>query len=123
SECEERAGPASARLCPMLFRNAPLAAGVTLTFLALATACGGPAPLDAGGDGIGGTGAGSSGGGGTPADGSGGAPTGNGGGGFVVDDTGGTSGAGVGGTTTTIIDTLPAGFTAAEGAQDGSDAA
>jgi len=107
----------------MLFRNAPLAAGVTLTFLALATACGGPAPLDAGGDGIGGTGAGSSGGGGTPADGSGGAPTGNGGGGFVVDDTGGTSGAGVGGTTTTIIDTLPAGFTAAEGAQDGSDAA
>lgn len=107
----------------MLFRNAPLAAGVTLTFLALATACGGPAPLDAGGDdGNGGTGAGSNGDGGSPAAGSGGVLTSSGGGGLdISDDTGGTSGDG--GTTTMIIETLPAGFTAAEGAIDGSDAA
>src|SRR6478735_1275154 len=56
------------------------------------------------------------------ADGSGGIVHASGGSGFILDDTGGTGGlpAGLGGSGVTVIEELPAGFTAAEGAADGS---
>lgn len=102
----------------MSIRRATWLSGLPLSALYLALACGGPASPDGGGDGAGGT-VGTSG--GAPAVGSGGVSLAT-GGGFVIDDTGGGGMSSGGGMPTMIIETLPAGFTAAEGALDGTDA-
>jgi fibro-slime domain-containing protein len=90
--------------------------GLGLALPALAAACGEPAGLDTGGSGA------------APAGSGGAAVVGSGGsivlpsdGGLIVDDPSG--GTGSGGMPTMIIETLPAGFTASEGALAGTDAA
>jgi fibro-slime domain-containing protein len=91
--------------------------GLTTTALLYFVACGDPA---VGPDDGGGSGAGPSASGGTASDGAGGIVLAT-GGGLVVPDSG-TGGTGSGSMPAMIIQTLPAGFTAAEGALAGSDA-
>jgi len=96
--------------------------GLAVALPPLAAACGTstPAPAGTGGSGIG-SGSAPSGSGGTTAVGSGGVVSAA-GGGFNIPDVG-SGGMNLGGMPAMIIETLPAGFTAAEGALDGTDAA
>jgi len=97
-------------------------ASVVAASLALAAACENspPASEDSDAGNFGGTG-GTSSGGVSSSDGSGGIVLASGGGLIVDEDVGG--GGGLGGSAATVIEELPSGFTAAEGAIDGSDAA
>lgn len=103
----------------MSTKRAALITGLSLAILPLGAACGSPGQS---GSGSGGSGAAVSGSGGAPVLGTGGVLLSTGGGGFdIVDSSGGAMN--LGGMPAMIIETLPSGFTAAEGALDGSDAA